>query len=971
MTPQAFSVEQLFAWSLAILALILALYVSVLNIRNRGNAHLTVLMLVFAVNTLVLGVFWGAQRADEVSWAAPLVAMTSPAVLPLLGIVAVAFVKPEWFKTRMRYPLYVGYGLVLLPALLVGLDFLTGLNLYYTGLNPLRYMGGFVDVPEFTGGALGNVVRLVNMRIVPVLVMLTLIYLAFVDRGISVLRRRLARLLLVAQFLAFLLQVILPRLLPPGIPALLTIGQFIVIYAYVAFQALVSEGGLQGGRLRPRLTAMVLVISAPLLVGSIALISVNVNALLRQSALGQLESNSELLAYNITSWMDFNRKSLALLASRPEITSMNPNFQRPVLQDFAVTYPYMYLVSTTDLAGFNVARNDESDLLDYSDRQWYQQAVAGQPGLQTVIGRTSGVPALIMSEPIRDGSGEVVGVSMFASTLTDISDLLARYRVGDTGLAYLVGPQGLILASDLEFFTAQQTTILDYPPAAALMGGARGIYRFDDANAVRWQAYIAELENDWGLIIQVNEQELLAQVRSLRILSIAGVFVSALILMGLSWLAFRQAFRPVEELTAAVLDISAGNIDREAPVLSEDELGFLADAFNQMTARLRSLIAGLETQVADRTRDLEQRAAYLEAASTVSQAATSILDTESLLSQTVNLIRDHFGLYYVGLFLLDAAGEWAVLRAGTGEAGRAMMARGHRLRIGSRSMISWCIENSEARIALHAGEDAVRQATAELPETRSEAALPLRSRGRVLGALTVQHTREDVFDASAIAVLQTMVDQLAVALDNAELIAATQEALDATRRAYGEKSELGWQRVLSGRGGGYRYAYRTFSAVEDSWSSGMTEALQAGRSVIYREREPLTVGDVWRSTLVIPLRVRERIVGVLDFRKSGAEAVWLDDERLLLEAVVAELGQALESAQLYQETQSRAANERLIGEIASQLRQSLDVTTVLQTAVTQLGRLPGVAEATVHVTLPESPAAAAAEAAVAAEEVHL
>jgi len=959
MTPQAFPLQQLLAWSLAILALILALYVLVLNSRNRGNTHLAALLLVFAVNTLVLGVFWGAQTADEVSWAAALVAMTSPAVLPLLLIVAVVLLKPEWFKTWIRYPLFVVYGLAVLPALLVVLDLLTGAGLYYTGVNPLRYMGGFVDLPEFAAGTLGNLVRLVNMRFLPALSMLPLIYLAFFDREISGVRRRLARLLLAAQIIALVLQMVLARVLPPGLPTLLTIGQYIVVYAFAAFQELVSEGRLQGGRLRPRLTAMVLVISAPLLAGSIALISVNVNELLRQSALGRLESSSELLAYNITSWMDFNRKSLALLASRPEITSMNPNFQKPVLQDFAVAYPYMYLVSTTDLAGFNVARSDESDLIDYSDRGWYQQAVAGQSGLQTLIGRTSGVPALIMSEPIRNGSGEVIGVSMFASTLTDISDLLARYRVGDTGLAYLVGPQGLILASDLEFFTAQQTTILSYPPAAALTGGARGTYRFDDENGVRWQAYIAEMENNWGLIIQVNEQELLAQVRVLRVISIAGVLASALILMGLSWLAFRQAFRPVEELTAAVLDITAGSIDREVPVLSEDELGFLADAFNQMTARLRSLIAGLETQVADRTRDLEQRAAYLEAASTVSQAATSILDTESLLSQTVNLIRDRFGLYYVGLFLLDGTGEWAVLRAGTGEAGRVMMARGHRHHIGARSMISWCIENAEARIALRAESDAVRQVTAELPETRSEAALPLRSRGRVLGALTVQHTQEDAFDASAIAVLQTMADQLAVALDNAELIATTQEALEATRRAYGETSEAGWQRYLSGRSGGYRYAYRAFSAAVGPWSPAMTEALQAGRSVIYRDS---TGGDVWRNTLAIPLRVRERVIGVLDFRKSGAEAVWLDDERLLLEAVVAELGQALESAQLYQETQSRAANERLIGEIASQLRQSLDVSTVLQTAVTQLGRLPGVAEAAVHVTLPESLAVGAAEA---------
>ena len=953
MMPQEIPAQQLLAWSLAILELIFALYVLVLNPRNRSNAYVAALLLIFAINNLVLGVFWGAQSATEISWATALVAMTSPTVLPLLLIVAVMLVKPEWFKTWIRYPLYLVCGLAVLPAVLVVFDLLTGTGLYYTGLDPLHYAGGFVDIPVFTAGPLGNVIRLVNMRVLPALSTLPLVYLAFFDQELNPLRRRLARLLVLAQLIAAILQIGLVRLLPPGLPALLTTGQYVVIYAYAAFQQLVSEGRLQSGRLRPRLTAMVLAISAPLLAGSIGLISVNVNELLRQSALERLESSNKLLAYSITSWMDFNRRSLTLLASRPEITSMNPNFQKPVLQEFAATYPYMYLVSTTDLAGFNVARSDSSDLLDYSDREWYRDAAAGESGLQTLIGRTSGVPALIMSEPVRNGSGEVIGVSMFASTLTDITDLLARYRVGDTGLAYLVGPQGLILASDLEFFTAQQATILQYPTAVAFANGARGAYSFEDVAGVRWQAHLTELGNGWSLVIQVQEQELLAQLRLLRLLSVFGVLGSAVLLMALSWLAFRQAFRPIEDLTAAVLDITAGRLDREAPVLSEDELGFLADAFNQMTGRLRTLIAGLETEVADRTRDLEKRASYLEAAAAVSQAATSILETEALISQAVNLIRSRFELYYVGLFILDAAGEWAVLRAGTGEAGRVMMERGHRLRIGSRSMISWCIEHAEARIALYAEADGVRQATPELPETRSEAALPLRSRGRVLGALTVQHSRENAFDASAIAVLQTMADQLAVALDNAQLLTTTQEALEATRRAYSETSQSGWQRYLTGRNTGYRYAYLTFSEIAGPWPAAMVKALQEGQSVVHHETSS---AEMARCTLAIPLRVRDQIVGVLDFRKSGVEAAWPEDERLLLEAVVAELGQALESARLYQETQSRAAQERLVGQIASQLRQSLDVATVLQTAAAQLGRLPGVAEASVHVTLPESPA---------------
>ena len=116
------------------------------------------------------------------------------------------------------------------------------------------------------------------------------------------------------------------------------------------------------------------------------------------------------------------------------------------------------------------------------------------------------------------------------------------------------------------------------------------------------------------------------------------------------------------------------------------------------------------------------------------------------------MIRERFGLYYVGLFELDPGGEWAILRAGTGEAGSAMLARGHRIRV-AEGMIGWSVEHGQSRVALAADEDAVRLATAELPETRSEAALPLRSRGRVRGALTVQHRQPGAFDPDTLAVL--------------------------------------------------------------------------------------------------------------------------------------------------------------------------------------------------------------------------
>lgn len=180
---------------------------------------------------------------------------------------------------------------------------------------------------------------------------------------------------------------------------------------------------------------------------------------------------------------------------------------------------------------------------------------------------------------------------------------------------------------------------------------------------------------------------------------------------------------------------------------------------------------------------VESRALQLQTAAEVSRAASSILDPEKLLSQAVELIANRFDLYYVGLFLVDEAGKWAVLQAATGEAGRQMLEAGHKLEIGGDSMVGWCIANQQARIALRVGEEAVRFENPLLPETRSEMALPLISHGEAIGALTIQNSQEAAFSEEDIAVLQTMAGQLANAIENARLFERTRAALEETARA--------------------------------------------------------------------------------------------------------------------------------------------------------------------------------------------
>jgi GAF domain-containing protein len=180
----------------------------------------------------------------------------------------------------------------------------------------------------------------------------------------------------------------------------------------------------------------------------------------------------------------------------------------------------------------------------------------------------------------------------------------------------------------------------------------------------------------------------------------------------------------------------------------------------------------------------ERRAALLHAGAQVSRNITSILDSDVLLAQTVDIICEAFGFYYAGVFLLDDTGEWAVLQAGRGEAGAAMVAEEHKLRVGGLSMIGAATGRNRALIALDVGDEPVHFKNPHLPLTHSEMALPLAVGDRVIGALTVQSVEEAAFSEDDITALQAMADQLAVAIHNARLYSENLRLLaQATRRA--------------------------------------------------------------------------------------------------------------------------------------------------------------------------------------------
>ncbi len=438
-------------------------------------------------------------------------------------------------------------------------------------------------------------------------------------------------------------------------------------------------------------------------------------------------------------------------------------------------------------------------------------------------------------------------------------------------------------------------------------------------------------------------------------IALLALLISVPLATVMGWFIGNQLAAPIISLTGDVSTIASGNLQHRAEITSRDEVARLATAFNNLTEQIQFLIRELEVRVTERTSELEKRSRYLQATNNVSQSIATILDPNELSYRIVDEMRDQFALYYVGLFLVDEPGEWAVLKAGTGQAGQTMVARGHRIRIG-QGMIGWSIANARSRIAQQAEDDVVRLATAELPRTQSELALPLRSRGQVLGALTVQSEAPKAFDKQFVSVLQSIADQVAVALENSLLYAQSQEALEAERRAYGRVSELEWQKLFRSREIlGYRYKNSQITPSRGNWYPEMVAAAKTG--------VPIQDSD---GNLAMPIKIRDQIIGVLRFHKdvgnhssNGEETedtrkmVWSNEEIYTLENILIQVSQAVENARLYQETQRRAAQELMSGEITARMRTSLDLDAVIRTAVREFGDRLGATK--VEVILGETP----------------
>ncbi len=382
---------------------------------------------------------------------------------------------------------------------------------------------------------------------------------------------------------------------------------------------------------------------------------------------------------------------------------------------------------------------------------------------------------------------------------------------------------------------------------------------------------------------------------------------------------------------------------------------------------------GVAIQNARLHQQTQRRADQLLAAAEVSRASISVINPDELIVKSAELIRERFNLYYVAVFLVEKG--WAVLKHATGEAGEELLKRRHRLEVGGNSMVGSAIERRQARIALDADAEAVRFVNPLLPETHSEIALPIMVGDNVIGAFDAQSTKYNAFSESDIIVLQTMVDQIAIALENANLIHETQMRFNeiATLNQIGQaltaqtdlRALLDTVRQEITRIANVTNVYfavyddlskmfeipymyeegRVYTIPPTPLGRGLTSIIieNCKPLLINSEEDALKLGAMLggksgmaQSYLGVPMMAGEKVVGVLaiqDLKESGR----FDESQMrFLETVSAQIAIAIQNTRLFEQTKHRADELAAINRIAGAANSAFDAPTMLKAVAREI-----------------------------------
>ncbi len=404
------------------------------------------------------------------------------------------------------------------------------------------------------------------------------------------------------------------------------------------------------------------------------------------------------------------------------------------------------------------------------------------------------------------------------------------------------------------------------------------------------------------------------------VLAIAVPVLSALLVA-----IFAQFFSaPLQNIRQVLRSMSKGNFDEPIAAADRgDEFGQVALAIIEMREQVQALIAGLEQRIAARSRDIQ-------ATQEISRFAATQRDIQLLMDRVVELIVQFFpNIYHAQIFLTDGDNKYSVLRSSTGEPGRKLLERGHRLAVGSLSVIGRVTEQGEYVVARDTSTSDVHRRNEFLPDTRSELAIPLRVGEKIIGALDVQSVKPDAFPDDEINVLQTMADQIAVAIENANLYQESLRSLAEIERSKRHQTLRDWEEYMQlERVREISSEYGTKTSIDTS--DLRRAAVANNRAMIGKPTERGTIA------IAVPITLRGQVLGAAEWELPLQD--FGEDKVLLAQELVNRLAVSMENARLFQQSQVSAERERLVNTISANLTSKQDINDILQTALREVGQ---------------------------------
>lgn len=495
----------------------------------------------------------------------------------------------------------------------------------------------------------------------------------------------------------------------------------------------------------------------------------------RQQALDRLESVVSLKELEINDWIEKLQNDLVsvsneeyalermrvvldLAQSNKYLAAYNKVTKNRLLRILEQT-GHFHQVFLVDLNGRVVLSTDPAQEGRQADLD-LPRPVETAPYIQPLV--CSGPePPLIVAVAIKDENGELLGALAGRARLNHLTGILQnRTGLGSTGKAYLAGLNGALFTS-MGICEGIDPAL---PPPAVADGSSSGMYDdYQDTPVIGVRRQIPLLEST--LVVEQDQSEAFLATLSTLGVNLGITAFAVLLAIGASLGITRGIAAPIADLAHTSTQIATGDLEREAKVARNDEIGTLARAFNSMTKQLRELIVNLERRVEERTSALQRQALQLETSAQVSREITSVLDIDHLMQQVVNTIQEAFGYYNVNIFMLEQAVNQLVLQASSG----SLEPQHQRLALDRDSVNGIAVLTNEAVIIQDTGRDERYLADDNLPATRSELVVPMRIGRDVIATLDVQSEEPNAFSPEDVLVIQSLADQIAIAIQNARL----------------------------------------------------------------------------------------------------------------------------------------------------------------------------------------------------------